>query len=184
MANILGRRFSLPTLSKAADRSKPITATTLDLAVAETQVACTVASAVVQERPFLKLCWEAGRMLLAFMKASRSSLAIVLSTFDMAQSMATGLYNAGSCLAFPPPLYRVYECRFEGLREDAARQRHVHQVRDGPGMYGTYSITRRCIFQGLLFITSTCNRIRAFSRYTHSSFIFFFRRLQFFKCPF
>jgi hypothetical protein len=105
MANILGRRSSLPTVSKAADRSKPITATTLDLAVAETQAACAVVSAVVQKRPFLKPCWEAGRMLLAFMKASRSSFATVWSTFDMAQSMAPGLYDAGSCIAFPPPLY-------------------------------------------------------------------------------
>jgi hypothetical protein len=42
---------------------------------------------------------------LALMKASRSSLATVLSTLDMAHRMATGLYEAGEFLAFPPPLY-------------------------------------------------------------------------------
>jgi hypothetical protein len=39
------------------------------------------------------------------MKASRSSLATVSKTFDMAQRMATGRYDAGSLLDFPPPLY-------------------------------------------------------------------------------
>jgi hypothetical protein len=39
------------------------------------------------------------------MKAYRSSLATVSSTLDKAQRMATGLYDAGSFHAFPPPLY-------------------------------------------------------------------------------
>jgi hypothetical protein len=105
MASIFGRRSSLPTVLKAALRSKPITATTLDLA--ETQATCAVASTVVQEQPFLKPCCKGwgGRMFLALMKASRSSLAIVSSTLDMAHRIATGLYKAGECLALPPPLY-------------------------------------------------------------------------------
>jgi hypothetical protein len=104
MADILGRRSSLPTVSKAALRSKPITATTFDL-LAKTQAACAVASAVVHERPFLKPYWDEGSVLFAFMKASRSSLATVLRTFDMAQRMATGSYAKGSFLDFLPPLY-------------------------------------------------------------------------------
>jgi hypothetical protein len=46
MADILGRRSSLPTVSKAALRLKLITATTFDL-LAETQAACAMARAVV-----------------------------------------------------------------------------------------------------------------------------------------
>jgi hypothetical protein len=45
IASIFGRRSSLLTVSKAALRSKPITATTLDLA--KTQAAWAVARAVV-----------------------------------------------------------------------------------------------------------------------------------------
>jgi hypothetical protein len=87
-------------VSRAALRSKPIIATTLDLS--ETQAGCAVASAVVMERPFLKPCYNRGRVSFAFMKASRSSLATVSRTFDMAQRMATGRYDACLFLAFPP----------------------------------------------------------------------------------
>jgi hypothetical protein len=104
MANIFGRRSSLPTVSKAALRSKRITATTLDLDLAETRAAWAMARAVVHERPFRKPCCDEGRTLFAFMKASRSSLATVSSTLDMAQRMATGRYEAGEFLVFPPPL--------------------------------------------------------------------------------
>jgi hypothetical protein len=60
---------------------------------------------VVHDLPFLKLCCDVDKTLFAFMKASRSYLATVSSSLDKAQSMATGLYDAGSFLAFPPPLY-------------------------------------------------------------------------------
>jgi hypothetical protein len=103
MADIFGRRSSLPTVSKAALRSKPITDTTF--ALAETRAAWAVARAVVHDLPLPKPCCDAGKMSLAFMKASGSSLATVSSTLDKAQRMATGLYDAGSFLAFPPPLY-------------------------------------------------------------------------------
>jgi hypothetical protein len=85
-------------VSRAALRSKPIIATTLDLS--ETQAGCAVASAVVMERP--RPCYNRGRVSFAFMKASRSSLATVSRTFDMAQRMATGRYDACLFLAFPP----------------------------------------------------------------------------------
>jgi hypothetical protein len=78
MASIFGRRSSLPTVSNAAERSNPTMATTL-------------ANAVVHDLPFLNPCWDVGRMLLAAMWASRSSLATVLSTFKSAHRMATGL---------------------------------------------------------------------------------------------
>jgi hypothetical protein len=105
MSDIFGRTASLPTVSKAAFRSKPITATTFALAKAETQSAWAVARAVVHDLPLRKPCCDVGKMSFAFMKASRSSLATVVSTLDKAQRMATGLYDAGSFLAFPPPLY-------------------------------------------------------------------------------
>jgi hypothetical protein len=105
MAIIFGRRSSLPTVSNAAERSNPTTATTFPLAFAATQAAWAVASAVVHDLPFRKPCCNVGKMLSALMKASRSSLATVSSTLDKAQRMATGLYDAGLFLAFPPPFY-------------------------------------------------------------------------------
>jgi hypothetical protein len=78
MADMFFRRSSLPTVSKAALKSKPITATTF--ALAETQAAWAVARAVVHNLPFRKPCCDMGRMFFAFMKASRSSLATVLRT--------------------------------------------------------------------------------------------------------
>jgi hypothetical protein len=103
MANIFCRRSSLPMVLKAALNSKPTTATTF--ALAETQAAWAVGRAMVHDLPFRKQCCDVGRMLFAFMKASRSSMATVSSTLDKAQRMATGLYDAGLFLAFPPPLY-------------------------------------------------------------------------------
>jgi hypothetical protein len=104
MANIFDKRSSLRTVSNAADRSNPTTATTFPFALAETQAAWAVASAVVHDLPFLNPCCDVGRMLLASMKVLRSSLATDSSTLERAHRMATGLYNAGSFLAFPPPL--------------------------------------------------------------------------------
>jgi hypothetical protein len=104
MADIFGRRSSLPTVSKTALRSKPTTATTFPLALAKTQATWAVASAVVHDLPFLKPCCDVGKMSFAFMKASRSSLATVSSTLDMAHKMTTGLFDAGSHRAFPPLL--------------------------------------------------------------------------------
>jgi hypothetical protein len=77
MAYIFGRRSSLPTVSKAALKSKPTTATTFALALAETQAAWAVARAVVHDLPFGKPSWDVRRVLFAFKKASRSSLATV-----------------------------------------------------------------------------------------------------------
>jgi hypothetical protein len=94
----------LQTVSKAAERSKPTTATTFPLAFPVTQAAWAVASAVVQDLPLRKPCCDVGKMLCPFMYAFRSSLATVSSTFDRARRMATGLYDPGSFLAFPPPL--------------------------------------------------------------------------------
>jgi hypothetical protein len=79
MADIFGRRSSLPTVSNAALRSKPITATYFVLA--ETQAAWAVARTVVHDLPLRKPCCNVGMMLFAFMKASRSSLATVSSTY-------------------------------------------------------------------------------------------------------
>jgi hypothetical protein len=67
MASILGRRSSLMTVSKAAERSNPTTATTFPLAFAATQAAWAVASAVVQDLPFRKPCCDVGKMLCSFM---------------------------------------------------------------------------------------------------------------------
>jgi hypothetical protein len=70
MADIFGRRSSLPTVSKAALRSNSTTATTFPFALAETQVAWAVASAVVHKFPFLKPCCEVGRMSFAIISSS------------------------------------------------------------------------------------------------------------------
>jgi hypothetical protein len=62
MDNIFGRRSSLPTVSKAALRSNPTTATIFPFALAETQAAWAMVSAVVHDLPFLKPCCDVGRM--------------------------------------------------------------------------------------------------------------------------
>jgi hypothetical protein len=104
MADILSRRSSLPAVSKAALKSKPTAATTFALALEETQAAWAVARAMEHDLPLQKPCCDLGRMLFAFMKASRSSLATVSSTLDMAHRRATGLYNARLLLTFLLPL--------------------------------------------------------------------------------
>jgi hypothetical protein len=105
MANIFSRRSSLPTVSKAALKSKPITATTF--ALAETQAAWALARAVVHDLPFRKPCCDVVRMLFAFMKAGSGWRSLPTAAFAISQRTAGELFDSDSLARFDISLSRL-----------------------------------------------------------------------------